>query len=99
QDSLVYPESGLGIAVVFAEASDGGDNLGTIWIDEISIYTSAEEIVIAENNSPVNEENQAETAPNNQGNQGGLPFCGNMPFAMMLIAFVWVGQKRKQIPN
>ncbi|MEN8243003.1 MAG: hypothetical protein ABFS17_13875, partial [Chloroflexota bacterium] len=32
QDSLVYPESGLGIAVVFAEASDGGDNLGTIWI-------------------------------------------------------------------
>jgi hypothetical protein len=108
QDSMVYPESGLGMAFAFSEDSDGEGNSGTIWLDDISIYTTVPGPVVQEDDAsppevddqPANEEDQAETTENSQESPGGgLPFCKNAPFAMLFIAFAWVSRKNRQVLN
>ena len=78
QDSLVYPETGLGIAFVFGEGADSGENAGTLWFDDLAIYSSVGEEAVEENQNPPSSANQQpenQAGQNNQQDQGGLPFC------------------------
>ena len=104
QDSLVYPESALGMAFVFG----GGDvtNTGTIWIDDLTLYVDgpapqpdAEEPAPMEDQQPVEQpesELDTEDGGQEQGSGGGLPFCGNIPLVIGLAAAAGLGLKRKE---
>jgi hypothetical protein len=84
------------MAFVFGEGPDGGTNSGTIWIDDLGVYTAMSEQPQREAPEAVPPSSQ-EDQPNN-GNQdsgGGLPFCGSMPLAVLLVGFGWVGLKRR----
>jgi hypothetical protein len=89
QDSIVYPESGLGVALTFGEGADGGSNIGTIWLDDLSTYSTVPEPNLLDNEPLAQPEEPAtaERAQNesNQGNQTSLPFCGNFPLMILLI--------------
>jgi hypothetical protein len=96
QDSLVYPEVGLGMAFVFAEGPGGGTNTGTIWIDELGIYTTESEQPAAEAPETAPPSSQEELPDDgNQDSGGGLPFCGSMPLTVLLVGFGFVGLRRR----
>ncbi|MBE0528084.1 MAG: hypothetical protein IH629_02630 [Thermoleophilia bacterium] len=98
QDSMVYPESGLGMAFAFSEGNDGDANIGTIWLDEISTYTSASGQV-PQNTEPTStvDEQYVDDLTDTGPTQRNLPFCGNIPLTFLLIGIVGIGLKRKNI--
>ena len=97
QDSLVYPESGLGLAFVFGGGADGASNTGTIWIDEIALYADGEEPAEEEVPAAENDIQPPEDVPSpDEPGQGGLPFCSNLPLVVGLVAAGWVGLRRRK---
>ncbi|MFN2146299.1 MAG: hypothetical protein ACK2T7_13175, partial [Anaerolineales bacterium] len=106
QDSLVYPESGLGMAFVFGGTA-GGTNSGTIWIDDLSLYMDVVEVVpvepaaqepAADKPAPVDDGQPSEGEPANQVDapRSGLPFCANFPLVIGLAAAAGFGLKRRR---
>jgi hypothetical protein len=91
QDSLVYPESGLGIAILFGAGDE--TNSGTIWIDDLSLYVDGP-VPDAEVPAPAAEGGPQEDASQEEGGRGGLPFCGNIPLVIGLVAAAGFGLRR-----